>query len=850
VIRATLTSLLSRKLRLVLSGLAVVLGVMFVSGAFVLTDTLGRTFDQLFSDAYANTDVEVRAAQNVTAGEFDDGERVGATIPESEVDRIAAVPGVASAQGVVMADGARLIGANGKVVPSVGPPRFGVDWPSHASGVELREGRGPTADGEIAINAALAKEAGVAVGDQVGVLTLAPKQTFTIVGTFGYPGGRDSMGGSQTIAFTPGVAQQLMLGQDGVYAYVDVKATGGTTNEALRDRLATDLGAGYDVKTGQELAEASTESFTEALSFFNYVLIGFAFVALFVAVFLILNTFSILVAQRTRELALMRAVGAGRRQVIGSVLLEAVVIGLIAAVLGLGAGIGVGALLATLFGTFAGGMDLAPIGVPAAAIISAFAVGIGITVLAALIPAVRAARIPPVAAMRDAATGDKPLTKITLAGASVLAAGIAALVLGLTGSAGDQTLWTLLGGVLLAFIGTALLTPLVARPVAGLIGRIFAWSVPGRLGRLNAGRNPRRTAITAAALMVGIALITGINTVVASAKESITRVADDQANVDLIISGEGGPTAMATYDPAVIEQVSRLEGVQAATAQYGDQAMVNGDPTFVRAYSDITVLPSMYTLTATAGSIDRLAGDQILVDATTAAERGLSVGSPLTLQLARGEPVRLTVSGIYGESDLVGGFIVPASQVPGFYVPMPNFGFIQVQPGASVQTIKSEVDVLLRDSPEVSVGDRSQFLAQQTSQADQVLVMVQILLALAILIAVLGVVNTLALSVLERTRELGLLRAIGLSRAQTMRMVSVEAVVISVFGAVLGLGVGAGLGAAVVRALADQGITDLALPWEQMGIYLGLAAVVGVVAAVLPAIRAARVNVLHAIAYE
>jgi putative ABC transport system permease protein len=847
VIRATFKSLLSRKVRLVLSGLAVVLGVMFVAGAFVLTDTLGRSFDQLFSTAYANTDVQVGAVQSTSMDDFDDGELVAATVPADEVTRIEGLPGVASAQGVVAADGARLIGANGKVVPSVGPPRFGVDWPSQAGGVELREGRGPTAHNEIAINAALAKAAGVKVGDRVGVLTLQPKRTFTLVGVFGYEGGRDSMGGTQTIAFTTPVAQELMLGQTGVFAHIDVTAADGVSNDALRDRVQAALGPAYTVQTGQQLTEAQTAAFTQALSFFNYILIGFAAVALFVAAFLILNTFSILVAQRTRELALMRAIGAGRRQVIGSVLLEAVVIGLIAAVLGLGAGIGVGALLANVFGSFAGGLQVASVGVPAAAIISAFAVGLGITVLAAVIPAIRAARIAPVAAMRDAATADRPLTKVTVAGAFVLAAGGVMLALGLTGNA---SLWTFMGGVLLAFIGTALLTPLVAQPVAGLIGRIFAWSVPGRLGRLNAGRNPRRTAITAGALMVGIALITGINTVVTSAKASITQVADSQAKVDLIISGDGGPDRMATYDPAVIDQVSKLDGVHAATAQYGDMAVVNGEHDFVLAYSDITVLPSMFSLTTTAGRIDALSDSQALVDATTATERGLTVGSPVTVQLARGEPVTLTVSGIYGKSDLIGGLIVPASQVEHFYVPTPNFGFIQVNAGASVDAVRSQVDGLLADSPEVSVGDRHEFIAQQAGEADQVLVMVQILLALAILIAVLGVVNTLALSVLERTRELGLLRAVGLGRAQTMRMVTVEAMVISVFGAVLGLAVGSGLGTAVVRALNDEGITVLALPWTQMATYLGLAALVGVIAAVLPAIRAARVNVLRAIAYE
>jgi putative ABC transport system permease protein len=278
--------------------------------------------------------------------------------------------------------------------------------------------------------------------------------------------------------------------------------------------------------------------------------------------------------------------------------------------------------------------------------------------------------------------------------------------------------------------------------------------------------------------------------------------------------------------------------------------MVNGDRTFVGAFSNESVIPGMFSLSTAAGSISSIMDGQVIVDEPTATEKHLSVGSPVDVQLARGDPLHLTLSGIYNKSDLMSGFIIPISAATQFTQPLPTTGFIQVQPGSSVDSVKSQVDGLLKDSPEVTVGDRAEFIAQQTSSADQVLVMVQILLALAILIAVLGVINTLALSVLERTRELGLLRAVGLGRAQTMRMVTVEAVVISVFGALLGLAVGVGLGAAIVRALKDQGITSLALPWTQMVTYLILAGIVGVVAAVLPAIRAARVNVLQAIAYE
>ncbi len=850
MIRATLKSLLSRKLRLLLSGLAVILGVMFVSGSFVLTDTLTRSFDQLFSTAFANTDVQVAAQPKLPEGDFEDSERVTATLTPSDVDRIRAVDGVASANGVVFGEGARLIGSNGKTVASAGPPRFGADWLSQVDEVELREGRGPAADNEIAINAALANAAGVKVGDQVGVLTLQPRKTFTLVGIFGYPGGRDSLGGSQLVTFTVPVAQELILGQPGTFSNVDIEAAPGVTDEQLRDRVAAALGDGYLVKTGQQLAEDEASALGEALKFFNYILIGFASVSLFVAVFLILNTFSIIVAQRTRELALMRAIGASRNQVIGSVLLEAVAIGLLSSVIGLALGIGVGALLARVFSNFgAGGLELAGLGVPMAAWISAFAVGIGVTMVAAMIPAIRAARMPPVAAMRDAATPDRPLTRLTVAGGVVLGLGVGALTLGLTDNAGDQGLWAILGGVLLAFVGTALLTPLVARPVAGLIGRLFAFSVPGRLGRLNAGRNPRRTAITAAALMVGIALITGINTIFVSAKQSVTKVAEEQAKVDLIVSGD--PSAgLAKFDPAVLDQTAALPGVASVSGLYQDAALVNGDRTFVGAFSNEAAIPGMFSLTAKAGSIGSIADGQVIVDETTATDQRLSVGSPVTVQLVRGDPIHLTLSGIYAKSDLLQGFVVPLSAAQNFTQPQPSTGFIQVEPGASIPTIRSQVDTLLKDSPEVSVGDRSEFIAQQTAAVDQVLLMVQILLALAILIAVLGVINTLALSVLERTRELGLLRAVGLNRAQTMRMVTVEAIVISVFGALLGLAVGVGLGAAVVQALHDQGITDLALPWSQMITYLILAGFVGVVAAVLPAIRAARTNVLQAIAYE
>jgi putative ABC transport system permease protein len=534
---------------------------------------------------------------------------------------------------------------------------------------------------------------------------------------------------------------------------------------------------------------------------------------------------------------------------LGAVMLEALLIGVLAAGIGLGAGIGIGALLAKAAAAFAGDLEVAGLGVPPSAVIASFAVGILVTLVAAVLPALRASRIPPVAALQEAATPDRPLTRVTVIGSLVFAAGAGLLFVGLRG-AGDATLWTVLGGVLVSFIGVALLTPAIARPVVGLIGRLFSWSVPGRLGRLNSGRNPRRTAITAAALMVGIALITGVTTVLSSATTSATKSFEKAVQADLVISGEQTGPRPPTFDASVIEKTAALPGVEAAVAGSFDPALLDGERTGVAAISDLAALRTIASLQVASGRIDTLADGQVVVDEETAADAGLSVGRSVTVQFSRGAPHTLTVVGIYAKNDIIDGWIGPAALTKDFGIPQPSLGLVKVADGTPVADVKAQVNTLLADSPEVSVGDRSEFLAQQTSAVDTILTMIQILLALAILIAVLGIINTLALSVLERTRELGLLRAVGLRRGQTMRMVTVEAVVISVFGALLGVAVGAGLGAAVVRALRDEGITDLTLPWAQMGAYLGLAALVGVLAAVLPAIRAARTNVLTAIAYE
>jgi putative ABC transport system permease protein len=420
------------------------------------------------------------------------GDEQPANLPAGLVATVKAVPGVAAATGLAQADGARVIGRTGKVTTSFGPPRLGANWTGTSELVQLRSGRGPLAADEIAVNAGLAKTAGLTVGDRVGVLTLAPKKMFTLVGIFGYSGGRDSIGGATVVDFTEPVAQELMLGAKGTYSSINVTAAAGTSPAKVRDAVRAAVGDRYVVKTGKELQDATVDNFRKGLAFFNNVLLGFAGVALFVGVFLILNTFSIIVAQRTRELALMRAIGAGRRQMIGAVLAEATVIGLVASALGLAAGIGVGAALAYVFGHIGGSdLPLDSVGVPAAAVIGAFGVGLVVTLVAALLPALRASRIPPVAALQEVATPDRPLTRVSIAGGAISAVGAAIGGYGLSGRAHNGTLWLILGGVLVSFIGVALLTPLIARPVVSVLGRLFSWSVPAAIRVVPRSPRPR-----------------------------------------------------------------------------------------------------------------------------------------------------------------------------------------------------------------------------------------------------------------------------------------------------------------------------------------------------------------------
>jgi putative ABC transport system permease protein len=534
------------------------------------------------------------------------------------------------------------------------------------------------------------------------------------------------------------------------------------------------------------------------------------------------------------------------------VLVEAVVVGLLAATLGLVAGLGVAVGLRAVMEAQSGvRFPDAELTLPAAAIAASYLVGVLITIVAALLPALRASRVAPMAALRDAATSDRPLTALTIMGTVPALLGVVAVAVALFGDLGDATLPALVGGVLLAFVGVAMLTPAIARPAVALLGRALAWTTPGELGRRNSARNPRRTAITAAALMVGVALVTGVSVLASSLQASLEGVVRQSLAAELIIAGDQTGRSAATYDPAVIDQVNQLPGVAQAAAVHTDVAQL-GDETTEVAAGDLAAMADMFRLRATAGELRRLHPGELVIDDEYAAEHDLAVGRTLQVATQRGGSQPYTVVGVFQRSRLVPGpVLLPLEDArTGFRSPQANFGYIRLRQGADVDAIRRQVEALLADNPEVGVRSQADFLAQLASQVDTAVVMLYVLLGLSILIAVLGIINTLALSILERTRELGLLRAIGMFRSQVIQMVAVESVVIALFGALLGVLVGSALGTAVVRAVPDELVSVLSLPWASTALVLGLAVLVGLAAAVLPAVRAARTDLLKTIAYE
>jgi len=842
MVRAVLKGVLAHKLRLFLTAIAVVLGVAFVAGTFVLTDTMNETFDTLFEEVAGDTDISVRATSGF--GEDAPIDSLRDTVPASVLEVVRRVPGVQAAEPTVTGY-AMFIDEAGKAVTTAGAPTLGFNWTDpDLSPLTLRSGREPQRSGEVVVDAVTAKDHDFALGDKVKVLFRGPTEEFTVVGITGF-GKVDNLAGATLAIFDLNTAQRV-FGKVGRFDSVEATATEGVSSLELRDRVAAAVPPGVEVVTSQAVADESADAVQEGLGFFSTFLLVFAGIALFVGGFIILNTFSILVAQRTRELALLRALGASRRQVLLSVIAEAFLVGLFSSVVGLGLGVLVALGLQELLKAF--GIDLPASGVviQPRTIVASLIVGVGVTVVSSISPSRKASRIAPMAALRGGGVEQGgSLKRRSLAGAVVTALGAAALLSGLFG--GTISLVGL--GAALVFVGVALLSPLAAVPMARIIGAPFPRiaGMAGKLGRQNAIRNPRRTAATAAALTVGLGLVACVSVLAASIKASAADIVDEYLAADYIISTTNFMPSISTeLAPRLARQpeLAAVSGLQTGDWRSAGQtrSIYGADPGSVG---------QVLKLDVTAGDVGGLARGEILVGEEELKDKNLEIGAMLPMTFARTGDRELRIAGTFAKNQLLGSYVVSTATFDANFTDRLDFVVLaKARAGAAPADARAAVERVTADFPNVQLRDQSEFKQQQEDQVNQILGLISVLLLLSILIAFFGIINTLALSIFERTRELGLLRAVGMSRRQVRAMIRGESVIIAVLGAILGLAVGILFGYAIVGSLDDEGVGKVVVPAGQLLLYVLLAGLAGVVAAVFPARRAARLDVLAAISYE
>jgi putative ABC transport system permease protein len=810
------------------------LGVSFVTGTFVLRDSFDRALGGLVSGASAGLDVSVRGTE-IPAG---DGTRT--RVPLDLADRLAAVPGVGRVspdlQGVAV-----IAGSDGIAVRNSGAPGLGFAFADDDPAFTLVEGRGPTSADEVVVEAVTLDKAGLEVGDRTQAVIGGETRAVTITGEVEF----GVLFGATAVLVDKATAVRDFA-PDGTVASISLGAAPGVSQKDLRTAVADVLPSDTEAVTGAAVDAESESAVQEGLGFFTTFLLVFAGVALFVGSFIIANTFTMLIGQRARELALLRALGASRNQVLGSVLGEAAVVGVVGSVLGMGLGILVAQGAKAAIRGFLGVDIGASLPVTASTLLISLAVGTLVTMASAILPARRAARTAPVAAMRgDTPIAQKGLRRRGVTGAVLLALGSTLLTLCVVR---DSVPWVLAGvGSFLAVLGMLVGAPLFTRPVV----RVVAWpfvvvsGVVARLARQNALRVPRRTAATASALMVGLALVAGISVLAQSVKASVTEGVTNELTSDFVLSG-----GTSTVPPNVAEEARELPQV-ASVAAVSLVPVSIGDFSTSAAAVQAGPVAENFTVTMADGRLDSLSGDRVLVDRTTADEQGWAVGDVLPATVGSLGGRDLVVSGVYEDSQAFGSHLIVDRSLYEAAVPLGLRDDLQVFVSAAPGTDRAELHDALVGIVQpylvVSVQDASEFATAQGAGIDTLLNLLYVLLLFSVVIAVLGIINTLALSVLERTREIGLLRAIGLQRRQLGAMITIEAIATAVFGAVLGTVLGLGLGVALQRGLESQGLRTLGIPWGLIVLMLVASVLVGALAAVAPSIRATRLTILGAI---
>ncbi|HEY9330079.1 MAG TPA: FtsX-like permease family protein [Streptomyces sp.] len=840
--RTALRNVLAHKARLLMTVLAVMLGVAFVSGTLVFTDTLGNAFRNQSAKSYDDIAVAVTTYA-------DPRDEKTAAIDAATLKKIQDLDGVASATGRV--DGfAGVADPDGKLIGN-GWSNTGSNFAPGKDGQDAQytftDGSGPTAAGSVALDKDTAKKGEYEVGDKVRVATNGPVKEYTLSGVFTTEDGAVNAGGSLVLFDTP-VAQQLFL-RPGEFKDVAVTAAPGASDEQLLAAVKPLLPEDAEAKTGQVRADEQADQTESALSSLNKLLLAFAGIALFVGIFLIANTFSMLVAQRTKELALLRAVGASRRQVKRSVLLEAAVVGLIASVVGFALGLGLATGLRSAMSLIGGKIPAGPLVVAPATVIAAFGVGVLITVLAAWLPARRAAKIPPVAAMNSqyAVATVKSLVLRNSIGAVITLLGGAAVVGG-AAQAGSNGQYLIAGGAFLALIGIIILIPLLSRPVIALVRPLLLrlFGVSGKLAAQNAVRNPRRTGATASALAIGLTLVTGISVLGVTLGQAVDKMTTDNIRADYMISMASGDS----LDESALTALEKAAGVTAVSPQQAVWMDI-GDTSL--SVSGVTPgdVEKVLTVDTRSGSLDSLAKGQIAVSDKTAKSNGWKTGDTVPVTYEDDKKGSLKIGALYKDNEFLSPVLIPRDVVAPHQARADiREIWVKTDGGASAAHEQALVDAL-GDNPGMSVMDRKDIRDMFGGSINLAMNIMYGLLAMALIIAVLGVVNTLAMSVFERQQEIGMLRAIGLDRRKVKRMIRLEAVVISLFGAVVGIGLGMFLGWAIGQTVAAE-IPDyvLVVPWGRIAVFLLLAGLVGVLAALWPARSAAKLNMLTAIKTE
>jgi putative ABC transport system permease protein len=850
MIRIALRSLWARKLRTTLTLLAILLGVAMISGTYVLTDQINNGFDEIFKKSYQGTDVEVTRKSVFTGGNYFGPT---GTLPESLLAQVKATPGVGEAAGVVGGSGSVII--DGKAVTTGGAPTLVYSTAAERfSQSQYTSGAPPAKSGEVSINTKLATDKGLKVGDHIGLTTAHGVEDVVISGVFNF-GDSASLGGT-TIVQTTLADAQAWYDMEGQLSTIMVAASSGVTPDELAARLRKTLPAYASVKTGQQSAKDASQAVSDALgSVLTPALLAFGGVAILVGAFIIFNAFSITVAQRLREFAMLRSLGASRRQVLLTVLGEALLMGVFASVVGLFAGLGVAKGINALFKAVGADIPTAGAALAPRTILVALIVGIGVAVLAAMAPALRATRVPPVAALQEGAVLPPSFVGRF---SSFFAAAIAVLaVLALTRGlfASDPTTLRLLFlglGVIGIFVAVAMMSKYIVRPVAGAIG----WPleklarVSGRLARENSARNPARTAATAAALMIGLAVVVFVAVFAQGLKASFVDAIDRSVNAEFVISGQNGGTMPA----AAIDAARGVFTVEDAAGVYASQAEVNKNGLASATGVNPASFDPLWFFDWLRGGSDKLltrfAGNNALIEEQFALKYKLKPGDSFTAVGSTGEKATFKVLGEYRDPILMTGFVIP---FPTFQRLFPTTQqdplYILVDTNGNDAQVRSQLETALKSFPTAEVRTKAEFNDLMKKQVNQILMLLYALLAVSVIISIFGIVNTLVLSVYERTREIGMLRAIGTTRRQMRRIVRYESVITSIIGGVLGAILGVVFAYVVTTRLAAQGIT-FSVPWLQLVAFLIIAAVVGVLAAVLPARRAANLNILDAIHYE